>query len=182
MNENKTCKNCRFRDGNVVCNNCTVVFNPDVTSERFGKKTDPSNWLPRTEARMLDDEVCRRSSGLSGNIDTGYVYTSGSQELDEPIKLSGSLGLKSTKRKEYNKMYKSPKERAFVRIKKVIFNNPATIVFWADGTKTVVTCGKEDTFDPEKGLAMAISKYFFGNAGWFNDVFKKYLPEETEGK
>jgi hypothetical protein len=146
------------------------------------KKTDPSNWLPRTEAQMLDDEVCRRSSSLSGNIDTGYVYTSGSQELDEPIKLSGSLGLKSTKRKEYNKMYKSPKERAFVRIKKVIFNNPATIVFWADGTKTVVKCGKEDTFDPEKGLAMAISKYFFNNAGWFNDVFKKYLPEETEEK
>lgn len=180
MNENKTCKNCRFRDGNVVCNNCTVVFNHDVTSERFGKRTDPSNWLPRTEAQMLDDEVFRRSSSLSGNIDTGYVYTSGSQELDEPIKLSGSLGLKSTKRKEYNKMYKSPKERAFVRIKKVIFNNPATIVYWADGTKTVVTCGKEDTFDPEKGLAMAISKYFFGNAGWFNNVFKKFLPEKTE--
>lgn len=76
-------------------------------------------------------------------------------------------------------MYKSPKERAFARIKKVIFNNPATIVFWTDGTKTVVTCGKEDTFDPEKGLAMAISKYFFGNAGWFNDVFKKYLPEKN---
>ena len=35
------------------------------------KKTDPSNWLPRTEAQMLDDEVCRRSSSLSGNIDTG---------------------------------------------------------------------------------------------------------------
>lgn len=79
-------------------------------------------------------------------------------------------------------MYKTPKERAFAKIKKVIFNNPATIVYWADGTKTVVKCGKEDTFDPEKGLAMAISKYFFGNAGWFNDVFKKYLPEETEGE
>lgn len=180
MNENKTCKNCRFRDGNVVCNNCTVVFNHDATSERFGKRTDPSNWLPRTEAQMLDDEVFRRSSSLSGNIDTGYVYTSGSSSSCEPIKLSGSLGLKSTKRKEYNKMYKSPKERAFDRIKKVIFNNPATIVFWTDGTKTVVTCGKEDTFDPEKGLAMAITKYFFGNAGWFNDVFKKYLPEKTE--
>lgn len=178
MNENKTCKNCRFRDGNVVCNNCTVVFNHNVTSECFGKRTDPTNWLPRTEAQKLEDDFSRRSSGLSGNIYTGYAYTSGSQELDEPIKLSGSLGLKSTKRKEYNKMYKSPKERAFARIKKVIFNNPATIVFWTDGTKTVVTCGKEDTFDPEKGLAMAISKYFFGNAGWFNDVFKKYLPEK----
>lgn len=180
VNENKTCRNCRFRNGNVVCNNCTTVFNHDVLSECFGKRTDPTNWLPRTEAQKLEDDFFRRSSSLSGNIDTGYTYVSGSQELDEPIKLSGSLGLKSTKRKEYNKMYKTPKERAFTKIKKVIFNNPATIVIWADGTKTIVHCEKDDVFDPEKGLAMAISKYFFGNAGWFNNVFKKFLPEKTE--
>lgn len=40
------------------------------------------------------------------------------------------------------------------------------------------------TFDPEKGLAMAISKYFFDNAGYFNDVFKKWIPKkgESDGK
>lgn len=64
------------------------------------------------------------------------------------------------------------------RIKKVIFNNPATIVFWSDGTKTVVKCGENDTFDPEKGLAMAISKKFFDNMGYYYDVFKKWLPKD----
>ena len=54
------------------------------------------------------------------------------------------------------------------------------IVFWSDGAKTVVKCGKDDTFDPEKGLAMAISKYFFDNAGYFNDVFKKWIPKKGE--
>lgn len=54
------------------------------------------------------------------------------------------------------------RQKAFHKIKNVIFNDPATIVFWNDGTKTVVKCGKDDAFDPEKGLAMAISKYFFG--------------------
>lgn len=34
--------------------------------------------------------------------------------------------------------------------------------------------------DPEKGLAMAISKYFFDNAGYFNDVFKKWIPKKGE--
>lgn len=63
------------------------------------------------------------------------------------------------------------------RIKKVIFNNPATIVFWSDGSKTVVKCGENDTFDPEKGLAMAISKKFFDNMGYYYDVFKKWLPK-----
>ena len=74
----------------------------------------------------------------------------------------------------------SPYQKAMSRIKNVIFNDPATIVFWSDGTKTVVKCGKDDTFDPEKGLAMAISKYFFDNAGYFNDVFKKWVPKKGE--
>lgn len=64
------------------------------------------------------------------------------------------------------------------RIKKVIFNDPATIVFWSDGTKTVVKRGENDTFDPEKGLAMAISKKFFDNMGYYYDVFKKWLPKD----
>ena len=50
-------------------------------------------------------------------------------------------------------------------IKNVIFNDPATIVFWEDGTKTVVKCQDGDEFDPEKGLAMAIVKKAYGNKG-----------------
>lgn len=38
-----------------------------------------------------------------------------------------------------------------------MFNGAATIVFWADDTKTVVKAIGEN-FDPEKGLAMAIAK------------------------
>ena len=64
------------------------------------------------------------------------------------------------------------------RIKKVIFNDPAAIVFWSDGTKTVVKCGNNDAFDLEKGLAMAISKKFFDNMGYYYDVFKKWLPKD----
>lgn len=61
-------------------------------------------------------------------------------------------------------------------IKNVIFNPPATIVFWSDGTKTVVKAKNED-FDPEKGLAMAISKKMLGNNGNYYEVFKKWLPK-----
>ena len=62
-------------------------------------------------------------------------------------------------------------------IKNVIFNDPATIVFWNDGTKTVVKAENEP-FDPEKGLAIAIAKKSFGNKGDYYDEFKKWLPEE----
>lgn len=47
-------------------------------------------------------------------------------------------------------------------IKNVKFSGPATIVFWSDNTKTIVKA-HEESFDPEKGLAMAICKKLFGN-------------------
>lgn len=65
------------------------------------------------------------------------------------------------------------------KIEKVIFNDPATIVMWADGTKTVVKAVDEG-FDPEKGLAMAISKKALGNEGNYYNTIRKYLDEYYE--
>lgn len=77
------------------------------------------------------------------------------------------------KTKPNYQMYK-PKE---VKITNVIFNPPATIVFWSDGTKTVVKCNNSvfETFDPEKGLAMAIAKKVLGNKGNYYNEFKKWI-------
>lgn len=62
-------------------------------------------------------------------------------------------------------------------IRDVIFNNPATIVFWADGTKTVVKCQEDDIYDEEVGLALCFAKKALGNKSNFNNVFKKWVPE-----
>lgn len=67
-----------------------------------------------------------------------------------------------------------------VSIRKVIFNDPATIVLWSDGTKTVVKCGPEDTFDMEKGLAMAIVKKMAGNDNRFHKVFRQYTKKKKK--
>lgn len=58
---------------------------------------------------------------------------------------------------------------------KVIFNNPATIVFWADGTKTVVKCNPDDTFNKYHGAMAALLKKMLGNTGGYNKVIKKML-------
>lgn len=63
-------------------------------------------------------------------------------------------------------------------IKKVIFNKPATIVLWADGTKTVVKVQGKEKFNKEKGLAMAIAKKALGNQGNYYNEFDKWLKEE----
>ena len=65
-------------------------------------------------------------------------------------------------------------------IKNVIFNDPATIVFWDDGTKTVVKCQDGDEFDTEKGLSMAIVKKAYGNKGNYCNKMKKWLPKEEQ--
>lgn len=60
--------------------------------------------------------------------------------------------------------------------KRVIFNNPATIILWKDGTKTVVKCGPNDIYDPEKGLAMCLLKKLCGNDGiMFHRTIRKMM-------
>ena len=68
-----------------------------------------------------------------------------------------------------------------VFLKKVIYNDPATIAFWSDGTKTVVKVQPGDIFDPEKGLAMVIAKKACGNTGNYYNGFKKWLPKNQVG-
>lgn len=77
-------------------------------------------------------------------------------------------------------------KRKVPTIKNVIFNDPATIVFWSDNTKTVVKTQNGEEFDPEKGLAMAISKKALGNEGsYYNDIKKhveKYYANYVDTK
>ena len=76
--------------------------------------------------------------------------------------------------------YFKPNTTKLPEIKDVIFNEPATIIIWKDGTKTVVKCQEGEGYDPEKGMAMAISKKALGNKGNYCEVFKKWLPEEEK--
>lgn len=69
-------------------------------------------------------------------------------------------------------------------IKKVIFNPPATIVFWSDNTKTVVKCDpQQDVYDPEKGIAMAVTKKMLGNNKYeYYNIFKHWLKKWDKQK
>jgi len=74
-----------------------------------------------------------------------------------------------------------------VEISKVIFNPPATIVFWKDNEKTVVKCSEGEIFDQEKGLAMAICKRLFGSNksgsdyyDGFNEIFDAMKSDDPE--
>lgn len=62
-----------------------------------------------------------------------------------------------------------------------IFNPPATICYWTDGTRTVVKCQEGDTYSPEAGLALCYMKKVLGNTSRdLNKELHKYIPEEKE--
>lgn len=81
------------------------------------------------------------------------------------------------KRKHMRIIDRSPK----LKVDKVIYNPPATIVFWNDGTKTVVKCqecplcsdGIEAPKTPEGGCF--ISRWF-KEKGLAHAMLKKTLP------
>lgn len=64
------------------------------------------------------------------------------------------------------------------RIQKVIFNDPATIILWTDGSKTVVKCQPGDIYDREKGFAMAYLKKLLGNDNTFNKEINKWVSDD----
>ena len=61
-------------------------------------------------------------------------------------------------------------------IDRVIFNDPATIILWKDGTKTVVKRSDDDIWDPEKGFCMAIIKKLYGRTSFI----KRFMEPEEE--
>lgn len=138
-----------LKDGEVYVLD-TGNFDTIKIRTRFYRNGDSTIDLPR--------EVFMALSHLFRHINHGYVDT-------DILSWYPSYY-------PYHLSYSARKER---EIKKVIFNGPATVVYWGDGTKTVVKCSKDDEFDPEKGLAMAIAKKFFGNENGYSKNIKKWV-------
>ena len=69
-------------------------------------------------------------------------------------------------------------------INRVLFNPPATIVFWGDGTKTVVKVREGDKFEKYAGFAMACMKKMFGSTGAAMEIMKEFdsTPEPKPKK
>ena len=83
-------------------------------------------------------------------------------------------------------IYEMEKQRKFaergtdemknVDVKKIIFSGPKTIVFWNDGTKTIVSMSQEErNFDPEDAFRAAYTKKMYGT----NSKIKRVIKEKS---
>ena len=158
----------------IVC-----VFNKD---NRYAKYTlDVDKFKLPDSLNVLIANVLSELLGGGGHlfstdgIDTklSYDYVKRGRQLDSLDALRYAKDLVEHSRKPLQRI--NPPA-----IYDVKFNGPATIVFWADGTKTVVKCQEGDTFDHEKGIAMAFMKKCNGNTGSYCDLFKDFVPVKKE--
>ena len=133
-----------------------------------------------TNTISITDGTTSTSYTNSLTIDKSLVYTE-----ENPWYKSGKLDniwvpIDDTIR--ITEEHLSNKEKA--TIKNVIFSGPATIVLWSDGDKTIVKKSDcEAEMDKEKGLAMAIIKKAYKDAGkegsYFRRIFGAWIKDEN---
>ena len=136
---------------------------------RHGNYTQVDIFMDR---KRSDEEIKTWLMDLIDRFDSNYIgYSDSIKYIKQDIKILEEGWRKVSRYINFNNN---------TTIKDVIFNKPATIVFWTDGTKTVVKCQNDDVFDPEKGLAMAIAKKAFGNKGNYCNEIKKWTDKYVE--
>ena len=62
-----------------------------------------------------------------------------------------------------------------VWITRVLYNGPATIIFWSDDTKTIAKCNPEDKYNRELGFLIAFMKKI-GNSTMLNTLLANWVP------
>jgi hypothetical protein len=175
-------------------------------------KREAAEALRAEQEKQLTESIIKDIGGINMNgerfvmpkdIDKVIIRTKDGREFEGEVKRSeytpgpfGRVGYSDlTVRTE------APARTGQFGIKNVIFNNPATIVYWDDDTRTIVYCndnvklvkkvvdGKEievakpmkaETYSEEVGLAMAIAKKHYGNSGAYNNIFREYIPGMKE--
>lgn len=66
------------------------------------------------------------------------------------------------------------------KVKKIIKNGPATIVFWMDDTKTVVKRKEGATDDIYVAFCAALAKKIYGTNSKVNKMLRTLVVDETE--
>ena len=185
-------RECKFHDGDkVFVKNlkdgdprsylagkvCTIRKPPTSHTTIYGIVEDENFLFDEHELERAyvfkNEDMVRAKFGIACDAFEAAIRN----DLHTQGSITSRLLLKEEKKMASNTNVIINKYKPGWSIKRVIFNAPYTIVLWHDGDKTIVKCENE-VYDPEKGLAMALSKKMLGNKSSYFDVFKKWLPED----
>ena len=138
-------------------NQAAINMGVNSCNERMKHYLETKKML--RDAKITDEEL---EYGVFGNIATGYVgkdYPFANTSLDKYC----SYGY-------------------IPRITKIVSNKPDSVVYFSDGTKSVVRCENSEAFDAEKGIYLAILKKAIGAKNLrhiFNLIEDKLENEKT---
>ena len=146
--------------------------------KRFSKDYTNVAALSDAVEQAKRELVWEIMKGIAPNTDYIFrldTYTSTDPYLDEIVFDAQCKAEEVDEISIFNRRIIAPKKFYCPYPKDVIFNAPATIVFWGDGDKTVVKCMDGEEFNPEVGLAMCFCKKVMGDGykRWFKDALKK---------
>lgn len=195
--EVKACTNCKYlsRDADEEpCKSCNAIGrNPsnwvyrDNSDLEYNSETD--RWEPRFDS--LDISTWYPHSMIMGGRSNGKTIKTMMEIQKVYDRLVADLYKPATRNTTEERKTDMPTRSPYSpyqmfgnvtvsaplpEIEDVIFNPPATIVFWKDKTKTVVKANNEE-YDPEKGLAMAMIKKLYGNKGRYCNKLKKWTDK-----
>ncbi len=63
---------------------------------------------------------------------------------------------------------------------RIIYNNPATIVFWKDGTKTVVKKSPKEKFNAYNAFCAALAKKIYGNNSQVQKIVNSGINQQMK--
>ena len=147
----------------------SIIMSKPISDKLLGKDTDGDIMKMPWEKSYTDYELHNKLYGRNTVKGSDLVITP---------------ELRKTMTDEYKKGLIEGREIVWksISVDRIIFNDPATIVFWKDGTKTVVKCQNGQTFNPYFGLCAAIAKKLYGSNSMLNRIVDTYYKEEDPRK
>lgn len=96
--------------------------------------------------------------------------------------MDGHEKLIKEKKKRNEKVRRKFNESQVNQIKRVKYDNPWTIVWWADGDVTRSKCAENDVWSESVGFNTCVAKHYFQTAGAYNKVLKTYCTDVHNDK
>lgn len=161
---------CRDFDGSFYKSN--IVTNSDVKTAECAKA---AHQLASLNAKFL----------AKFNYATDYAGNIMDMELDDdlieflyPALIEGYEKLTKKKQKHEEEISRKFNQNSVNMIKRVKYDNPWTIVWWADGKVTRSKCADSDVWSEAAGFNACVAKRYFQTAGAYNKVLKTYCEDD----
>lgn len=143
---------------------------------------EPSLWSCNSYSKPKEIRVNAKSLVKAGHIDhdeetitmgvrNGKTYLTQIASFKNKDNGFDSIIYEMEKKHKFTERSSTMKK---IDVEKIIFNGPKTIVFWTDGTKTIVSMSQEErNFDPEDAFRAAYTKKMYGTNSKIKHIIKE---------